>query len=208
MKYIVIDSKGSRGAEKELPVEVGIKEISFPLIHEVVEIERANRRQGTHATKTKAMVSGGGRKPWRQKGTGNARQGSTRNPQFRGGGVALGPQPKSYTKAIPRVKRKMGLRHILTHKANVRSLFVIEGWSMDSFSTKDAYSLLKKADILPKETVCFVYGNDEGFIEGSIRNIQLVQAMSALRLKAPEMYNNSALVMTDAAFKAMTAALG
>lgn len=205
MKYIVIDKSGARGAEKELPVELTVKEISFPLIHEVVEIERNNRRQGTHSTKTKAMVSGGGKKPWRQKGTGSARQGSTRNPQFRGGGVAHGPQPRDYSKEIPRAKRKNGLKHILAHKANLSSLFVIDGLKLEDYSTKVAYEILKKANILPSETVCFVFADGDQFVEPSVRNIQLVQAMNAKRLQAPELYHNSALVMTSEAFDAVAA---
>ncbi len=207
MKYIVIDKSGARGAEKDLPAELAVKEVSFPLIHEVIEIERNNRRQGTHSTKTKAMVSGGGKKPWRQKGTGYARQGSTRNPQFRGGGVAHGPQPVDYSKVIPRAKRKNGLKHIVAHKANVGSLFVIEGLKMEGYSTRTAYEILKKANILPSETVCFVYADGDQYVEPSVRNIQLVQAMNARRLLAPELYNNSALVMTSEAFDAITASL-
>jgi large subunit ribosomal protein L4 len=205
MKYIVLDKTGSRSAERELPAELAVKEISFPLIHEVVEIERTNRRQGTHATKTKAMVSGGGKKPWRQKGTGSARQGSIRNPQFRGGGVAHGPQPVDYTKRIPRAKRRNGLKHIVAHKANMQSLFVVEGWSLEDYSTKAAYELLKKASILPSETVCFVYADGDRFVESSVRNIQLVQAMNVRRLQATELYYNSALVMTGDAFQALAA---
>lgn len=205
MKYIVLDKSGARGSEKDLPAELSVKEISFPLIHEVIEIERNNRRQGTHATKTKAMVSGGGKKPFRQKGTGSARQGSTRNPQFRGGGVSHGPQPRDYSKEIPRAKRKNGLKHIVAHKANLKSLFVIDGLKMEDYSTKAAYEILKKANILPSETVCFVFADGDQFVEPSMRNIQLVQAMNAKRLKAPELYNNSALVMTSEAFDAVSA---
>lgn len=205
MKYIVIDKSGARGPEKELPPELSVKEISFPLIHEVVEIERSNRRQGTHSTKTKAMVSGGGKKPWRQKGTGSARQGSTRNPQFRGGGVAHGPHPRDYSKEIPRAKRKNGLKHILAHKANIKSFFVIDGLKMEGYSTKVAYEILRKANILPSETVCFVFADGDKFVESSVRNIQLVQAMNAKRLQAPELYHNSALVMTSEAFDAVSA---
>lgn len=205
MNYIVLNQNGERGATKDLPEKLTVKEISFPLIHEVIEIERNNRRQGTHATKTKAMVSGGGKKPWRQKGTGGARQGSTRNPQFRTGGVAHGPQPKDYSKDIARSKRKAGLKHIVSYKAKQGALFVIDGLSMADYSTKTAYELLKKAALLPSSTVCFVFSDADKFAEGSVRNIQLVQGMNARRLKAPELYYNSALVMTSGALEALNA---
>lgn len=204
MKYIVLDKTGTRSGEKDLPAELSIEEISYPLIHEVVEIERNNRRQGTHSTKDKADVSGGGKKPWRQKGTGYARQGSTRNPQWRGGGVAHGPHPRDYTQDIPRAKRKAGLKHILNYKARLNCLFVIDGLKIEDYSTKAAYSVLKKANLLPSETVCFVYADQDSHVEASMRNIGLVQPMNAKRLLAPELYNNSALVMTSEAFKAVS----
>lgn len=205
MNYILLDQNGSRGATKDLPAKLVVEKISFPLIHEVIEIERNNRRQGTHATKTKAMVSGGGKKPWRQKGTGGARQGSTRNPQFRTGGVAHGPQPKDYSKDISKSKRKVGLKHIVSYKAKQGALFVVEGLNMTEYSTKSAYEMLKKAALLPSSTVCFVFADADQFVEGSVRNIQLVQGMNARRLKAPELYYNSALVMTSGALEALSA---
>lgn len=204
MKYIVLDKDGARKGEKDLPAELSVEKISYPLIHEVIEIERNNRRQGTHATLTKAEVSGGGKKPWRQKGTGYARQGSNRNPQWRGGGVAHGPQPKDYSLSVPRAKRKAGLKHILSYKARVGSLYVIDGMSLADYSTKGAFGVLKKANLMPSETVCFVYSDDDAFVAASIRNIGLVQGMHAKRLLAPEMYNNSALVMTSNALQAVT----
>src|SRR6267142_4066130 len=116
------------GAEKktvELPDEIFAAKVNVPLIHQVVVAQRAAARQGTHATKTRGMVSGGGRKPYRQKGTGRARQGSTRAPQFTGGGVAHGPVPRDYTQKTPKKMKAAALRGALSDRARAGQLHIV-----------------------------------------------------------------------------------
>ena len=105
----------------DLPAEIFDVEVNIPLIHQVVVAQQAAARQGTHATKTRADVRGGGRKPYKQKGTGRARQGSTRAPQFAGGGVVHGPQPRDYSQRTPKKMKAAALRHALTDRARQKS---------------------------------------------------------------------------------------
>src|SRR5207253_3384356 len=130
------------GAEKrtvELPDEIFAAKVNVPLIHQVVVAQRAAARQGTHATKTRGMVRGGGKKPYRQKGTGRARQGSTRAPQFTGGGVVHGPQPRSYEQKTPKKMKAAALRGALSDRAANDRIYVVTTFvTGDVPKTKDA----------------------------------------------------------------------
>src|SRR6185437_7354919 len=129
----------------ELPAEIFDAKVNVPLIHQVVVAQEAAARQGTHATKTRGMVRGGGQKPYRQKGTGRARQGSTRAPQFTGGGVVHGPQPRSYAQRTPKKMKAAALRGALSDRArNGRILAVTELVEGDVPSTKSAAATLAK----------------------------------------------------------------
>src|SRR3989440_9145706 len=127
------------GAEKrtvELPDEIFAAKVNVPLIHQVVVAQQAAARQGTHATKTRGEVRGGGKKPYRQKGTGRARQGSTRAPQFAGGGVVHGPVPRDYSQRTPKKMKAAALRHALTDRARNSRIHVVSGVVEGAVSTK------------------------------------------------------------------------
>ena len=118
-------------------------EPNVPVMHQVVTAQLAARRSGTQSTKTRAEVSGGGKKPWKQKGTGRARQGSTRSPNWVGGGVALGPKPRSYAQKTPKKMIKLALRSALSDRASEGHVIVVDGWNFDAPSTKGAVAALK-----------------------------------------------------------------
>jgi large subunit ribosomal protein L4 len=133
----------AKTTEVELPAEIFDAKVNVPLIHQVVVAQEAAARQGTHATKTRGMVRGGGRKPYRQKGTGRARQGSTRAPQFTGGGVVHGPHPRSYSQRTPKKMKAAALRGALSDRARHGRVQVIDGLiTGDSPRTKDALAAL------------------------------------------------------------------
>ena len=134
-----------RPGTAELPDAIFAAKVNVPLLHQVVVAQRAAARQGTHATKTRGMVSGGGRKPYRQKGTGRARQGSTRAPQFTGGGVAHGPVPRDYTQKTPKKMKAAALRGALSDRAASERVFVVTSFvEGDAPRTKDALAVLNK----------------------------------------------------------------
>jgi large subunit ribosomal protein L4 len=134
---------GSSSAKLKLDDDVFGAEFNGPLVHEVVVAELAARRRGTHATKNRALVRGGGSKPWRQKGTGRARQGSIRAPHFAGGGVVFGPTPRSYTVKVNRKARRAALRCALSIHADRSSLFGLDASAFDAPSTKQAAELIE-----------------------------------------------------------------
>src|SRR6188768_464387 len=139
----VIDAAGKKSGTTELPGEVFDVVTNVPLIHQVVVAQRAAARQGTHATKTRAMVSGGGRKPYKQKGTGRARQGSTRAPQFAGGGIVHGPQPRDYSQRTPKKMKAAALRDALSDRARAGRVHVVDSFvGGDKPSTRSALTLL------------------------------------------------------------------
>src|SRR5438034_2825645 len=155
----------------ETPLEDAIfgARISEPLIHQAVVRELANRRQGTHDTKTRAEVRGGGRKPYRQKGTGRARQGSTRAPHWRHGGVVHGPTPRSYEQSMPKKMRRAAIKSALTAKAQEQAVRVLEAISLAEISTKAMAGLLKTVGVSGK-TMLVLSARDENTVL-SARNI-------------------------------------
>src|SRR5690606_23549284 len=127
----VLDASGKKAGTAELPAELFDVQTNVPLIHQVVVAQLAAARQGTHATKTRGEVRGGGKKPYRQKGTGRARQGSTRAPQFAGGGVVHGPQPRDYSQRTPKKMKAAALRGALSDRARADRVHVVAGFGID-----------------------------------------------------------------------------
>jgi large subunit ribosomal protein L4 len=147
-------AKSSDTATAELPAEIFDAKVNIPLIHQVVVAQEAAARQGTHATKTRGQVRGGGKKPYRQKGTGRARQGSTRAPQFAGGGTVHGPQPRSYAQRTPKKMKAAALRGALSDRARHGRVHVVPGFvEGDAPSTKLAVAALAQATGTPAATV-------------------------------------------------------
>src|SRR4051812_15592220 len=142
----ILSPAGDKAGTVELPAEIfGVEKVSIPLIHQVVVAQLAAARQGTHKTKTRGEVSGGGKKPYRQKGTGRARQGSTRAPQFTGGGVVHGPVPRDYSQRTPKKMKVAALRGALSDRARNDRVHVVSSLvAGDAPSTKDASAALAK----------------------------------------------------------------
>ncbi len=178
----------------ELSDEVfGVKP-NISLMHQVVTAQLAARRSGTQSTKTRSDVRGGGRKPYAQKGTGNARQGSIRAPHFVGGGVALGPKPRKYDQKTPKKMVKAALRSALSDRAGEGKIVVVDSWGFESPKTKDAKTALDALGITG--TALVVVGRDDAAAALSFRNLPKVQVISPGELNAYDVLCNEWLIFT------------
>lgn len=169
---------------------------NVPVMHQVVTAQLAARRAGTQSTKTRAEVSGGGKKPFKQKGTGNARQGSTRAPHFSGGGVALGPKPRSYSQKTPKKMVRLALRSALSDRAAEGKVIVLEEWGFSAPKTKDAIAALAKIGVSGKALV--VVDIDDTNTIKSFLNLQQVQLIERAELNAYDVLCNEFIVFTKA----------
>jgi len=169
--------------------------VSVPLLHQVVTAQLAAKRAGTHSTKTRAEVSGGGAKPYRQKGTGRARQGTTRAPQFAGGGVAFGPKPRDYTQATPRKMVRQALRAALSDRAREGRVCLVDRWSFEVPRTKDAVASLAAVGV--DGNVLVVLGGQDVVAERSFSNLAYVNIVEAGQLTAYDVVVSDWVVFTD-----------
>jgi large subunit ribosomal protein L4 len=174
------------------------------VLHQVVTAQLAAARSGTQSTKTRAEVRGGGAKPFRQKGTGRARQGSTRSPQWVGGGVALGPKPRSYAQKTPKKMIQLALRSALSDRAADGRVALVDAWSFDVPSTKAAIAIL--ADLGLAGRVLVVLGEDDGYADRSFANLPAVQTIMTGELNAYDILVNDWVVFTDATLPGGSAA--
>lgn len=165
------------GEEIELMDYVFGVEMNEAVVHQAVVMQQANERLGTHATKTRGMVRGGGRKPWKQKGTGRARSGSIRSPLWVGGGTTFGPQPRSHAKSMPRKARRLAIRCALSAKVAAGELVVVEGLTFEAPKTKNVIQLLDVFAAADKKALIITEGADEN-VEKSSRNLPKVKALS------------------------------
>jgi large subunit ribosomal protein L4 len=188
----------------KLPADIFDVQTNVPLIHQVVVAQLAAARQGTHSTKTRGEVRGGGRKPYRQKGTGRARQGSTRAPQFAGGGVVHGPQPRDYSQRTPKKMKAAALRGALSDRARFDRIHVVESIvSGDVPSAKDAAALLAGLTERPNLLVVLERGDEVAF--KSVRNLQNVHVLVADQLNTYDVLCADDIVFTQAALDAFVA---
>jgi large subunit ribosomal protein L4 len=169
---------------------------NVPVMHQVVTAQLAAARSGTQSTKTRAEVRGGGKKPWRQKGTGRARQGSIRAPHWAGGGVALGPKPRSYAQKTPKKMIQLALRSALSDRAADGKVAVVDSWSFDSPKTKAAIAALAAVGVEGK--VLVVLGRDDELAWKSFRNLTDVQMLMTTELNAYDVLCNDWVVFTQA----------
>jgi large subunit ribosomal protein L4 len=194
---------GATGDSVELPEKIFAAQVNIPLIHQVVVAQRAAARQGTHATKTRGMVRGGGRKPYRQKGTGRARQGSTRAPQFTGGGVVHGPQPRSYEQRTPKKMKAAALRGALSDRAANDRIFVVTAFiENDVPSTKTAVAVLDAITEGAARNILVVTTAEDELTWKSLRNVSYVHLLSQDQLNTYDVLDSDYLVFTQAAFSA------
>ena len=194
LSVAIVDSKGSKTGTVELPAEIFDVEPNIPLMHQVVVAQLAAARQGTHATKTRGMVRGGGRKPYRQKGTGRARQGSIRAPQFAGGGTVHGPQPRDYTQRTPKKMKAAALRSALSDRArNGRVHVITEFLVADRPSTKQALAGLRN---LTDRKALVVVDREDTLSVLSLRNLPDVLVTWADQLNTYDVLNSEDVIFT------------
>lgn len=187
------------GASVKLAPEAFEQRFNMPLVHETVLAELAARRQGTHATKTRGMVSGGGAKPWRQKGTGRARAGSSRSPIWTGGGTVFGPQPRTYTVKVNRKARAAALRSALSVHADRASVAVIDGSAFGEPSTKKAATDIAAWGV--KGSYLLLVGEDEAGLARSFRNLPDVTVLPVEGAGVADIMRAGAIVVSDAAME-------
>ena len=190
----VRNSAGKETGSVDLDPEVFGIEPNVAVMHQVVTAQLAARRRGTQSTKTKAEVKGGAGKPWRQKGTGRARHGSTRNPQWRGGGVALGPKPRSYRQRTPKKMVRLALRSALSDRARDDKVVVVDSWTFESPRTKEAIAALNALGV--EGRVLIVTEHDQLEVWKSFRNIPPVHLISPGELNAYDVLVSDVVVFT------------
>jgi large subunit ribosomal protein L4 len=193
------------GSSNKLTLDAAVFGAPFngPLVHEVVLAELAARRRGTHATRNRALARGGSAKPWRQKGTGRARQGSIRAPQFAGGGTVFGPTPRSYTVKVNRKARRAALRSVLSIHAERGSVFGLEAGGFETPSTKQAAELI--ADRRGGSVLVVLSGPDEAAAFKSFRNLAGVNVLAAEDCGVADIVGAATLVFSSDALDAVTA---
>lgn len=205
-KVAVYNKEGATVGEITLSDAVFGAEVNPGLLHEVVQMYLANQRQGTSDTKTRAEVSGGGKKPWRQKGTGRARQGSTRAPHWRHGGIVFGPHPRKFGWTMPKKARRAALRQALSAKLASGELIVVDSFELEAPKTREVVSLLKN---LKAEGKAFIVTAEENTnVYKSARNIPGVRANAARNLNVYEVLASGKLVLTQDAVAKVEEVLG
>ncbi|MCL2736083.1 MAG: 50S ribosomal protein L4 [Propionibacteriaceae bacterium] len=207
MSDITVDILASESATKvSLPASVFGCDVNVPLIHQVVVAQLAAARQGTHSTKTRGEVSGGGAKPWRQKGTGRARQGSRRAPQWAGGGTVHGPQPRSYAQRTPKKMIAAALRSALSERVADNKFFVMESIVTDVPSTRKALETLSSIGEYTSAVV--VLHRDEDLAWLSLRNVVNVHAIAVDQINVYDVIANQVIVFTKQALEEFLARFG
>jgi large subunit ribosomal protein L4 len=197
----VYNAQGQVVGKTELDPRIFGAKVNEELIAQAVRVYLANQRQGSAATKTRAQVRGGGRKPWRQKGTGRARQGSIRAPHWRGGGIVFGPQPKDYSMQMPKKMKRSALISALSSKLTDKGLVVLDSLELKEPKTKHAYRVLKNLPI--QEKVLLVLPERDELVLRAVNNLAKVKVTTASNINTYEVINNQSLVMPKQALKAM-----
>lgn len=200
MQLDVVDILGKVVGQIDVADEVFAHEVKEHLLWEMVKAQRAARRAGTHDTKTRANVRGGGRKPYRQKGTGGARQGSTRSPQFVGGGVVFGPHPRSYEYTVPKKVKRAALASALSLRAQEKKIVVIDGLNFDAPKTKDMAAVLKAIGAI---SAVIVSSKDAVNTVKSVRNLKLSKYLPPEGLNVYDILNHETLVISKDVIRAV-----
>lgn len=206
MEVEVKNLKGETVSTVELPADIFEAPIRKDLMHQALVRQLANARQGTHSTKTRGEVSGGGKKPWKQKGTGRARQGSTRAPQWKGGGKVHTPKPRDYTLKMPRQMRRAALRSALSAKAAEAQIVVVQDLTLDRPKTSEMLQALTNLVGADSALVLLPAKNDN--VEKSIRNIEHAKYLRANYLNIRDLLGYDRVVMPLAALDVIRGYLG
>ncbi|SIT87667.1 50S ribosomal protein L4 [Edaphobacillus lindanitolerans] len=205
-KVSVLNQTGASVGELELNESIFGIEPNEAVLFEAIIAQRASLRQGNHKVKHRGEVAGGGRKPWRQKGTGRARQGSIRSPQWRGGGTVFGPVPRSYSYKMPKKVRRLALRSALSTKVREESLIVLEGLAFDAPKTKDFIKVMN--DLSVGKKALFVTAEPDENVALSARNIPGITVVSANGINVLDLVGHDKLVMTKSAVEKVEEVLG
>lgn len=194
LKVDVLNMEGKKVGDIELAESVFGVEVNEVVVHSALVNYLANQRQGTQSTKTRAEVRGGGKKPWKQKGTGRARQGSIRAPQWFKGGIALGPKPRSYKYAIPKKMRQLAIKSILTSKVNEGNLVVVDKLELNEIKTKNMVNVLNSLNV--KKALIML--NEKNLnVQASSRNIENVKTTLVNTINVYDLLKYDSLVLTQ-----------
>jgi len=189
----LFDSAGARNGEVKLPKVIFAEKLNTPVMHQAFVRQMANARQGTASTKTRATVSGGGAKPYRQKGTGRARHGSIREPSMKGGGVVFGPHPRSFAKRMPKQMRRLALRSALSQKATEGRVRVIDGFAIQEPRTKEAADLMDAIGF--NDTTLVVLPAPNLVVTRSFENLSGVKIILARNLNIRDLFSHTYLLL-------------
>jgi len=201
----VYDKEGAAVGEVELKAAIFENQINVPVMHQAVRVYLAGRRRGTHSVKTRAEVSGGGKKPWRQKGTGRASFGSSRNPVWRSGGIAFGPTPRSHEITMPKKMRRLALLSALSSKALDGDIVVVDELQFAAPKTREMARVLNNLQA-PNALVVLEQGNENAAL--SVRNLPTVNCAAANGLNTYKVLYNEKLVLTKDALALLEEVLG
>ena len=193
----VYDREGKETGQVELPAAIFSAPVNAAVLHQAVRRQQANDRQGTHDTKTRGEVSGGGKKPWKQKGTGRARQGSTRAPQWRHGGTVFGPHPRSYEQKMPRKQRRLALRSALSVKSQEGAVRIVEEIALEAPKTRIVAALFDEMGAGAR--TLFVIPEHDLMLEKSTRNLAGVKTILATNLNPTDVLTADTIVFTRSA---------
>lgn len=196
---------GTKNGDVELNADIFGIEPNNDVVFEAVVMQRASMRQGTHAVKNRSAVRGGGRKPWRQKGTGRARQGSIRSPQWRGGGIVFGPTPRSYAYSIPKKMRRLALKSVLSQKVLDESLVVVDEFKFGTPKTKDFAQSLGNLNVDKKALLVLEEDNESAVL--AARNLSNVKIVEPEGINVLDIMNSDKLVITQKALSQVEEAL-
>lgn len=196
-RYYKVD--GKKGRARELPESLFDGVVNEGVLHQVVKAYLANQRQGTHSAKNRAAVAGGSRKPWRQKGTGRARQGSSRATQFRGGMTVFGPSPRGYAFKVTKKARKLALKSVLTDRLRSQAFTVVENLSLENPKTREAAALLKTMG-LPERTLFLIDGKNDN-LTLAVRNLPHVDVLPVEGLNVYDLLLHDRIVCTPESLK-------
>lgn len=205
-KVALYNQAGSQVGEVELKDSVFGIEPNQNVLFDAIVMQRASLRQGTHKVKNRSEVSGGGKKPWRQKGTGRARQGSIRSPQWRGGGTVFGPVPRSYSYKLPKKVRRLAIKSALSSKVLEANILVLESLSFDAPKTKEFAAVLKNLSVSKKALV--VTDDSDVNVALSARNIPGITVVEANGINVLDVVSHDQLIITKAAVEKVEEVLG
>ncbi|MBC8531609.1 50S ribosomal protein L4 [Gehongia tenuis] len=196
-KVALLNINGDAVGEIELSDEIFAVEVNEHVLHQVVKAQLANRRQGTQSALTRSEVSGGGIKPWRQKGSGRARQGSTRSPQWRHGGIVFAPKPRSYRMEVPKKVRRLAMKSALSSKVNDSELVVLDQLNLDAPKTKEMVKVLN--NLKAERKVLLVLPEKDEVVERAARNLPNVKMLYVNTLNVYDILNYDKFIATKAA---------